>query len=70
MFVWTDKITKGFESLKVNTADDYVDRINYVYTVTALLFLAVFVGSKQHFGTPIQCMTPAHFPGSFNPLFQ
>ncbi|KHN79707.1 Innexin-3 [Toxocara canis] len=40
--------------------DDFVDRLHFVRTVTLLVLCAMFVGMKQHFGQPIQCMLPAH----------
>jgi hypothetical protein len=41
--------------------DDAVDRLSYVFTVFMLGVFCVIIGSKQHFGEPIQCMTPAEF---------
>ncbi|VDK26414.1 unnamed protein product [Anisakis simplex] len=40
--------------------DDVVDRLHFVVTVTVLVLFAMFIGTKQHFGSPIQCMLPAH----------
>uniref|UniRef100_A0A1I7XI34 Innexin n=1 Tax=Heterorhabditis bacteriophora TaxID=37862 RepID=A0A1I7XI34_HETBA len=45
---------------KVDTypAEDLVDRLNFGASVYLLAFFVLITGSKQHFGTPIQCMAP------------
>lgn len=63
MFVWPEQITSKFMATHLDPVDDFVDRLNYVYTVGIFMFMATLTGAKQHFGTAIQCMVPAHFPG-------
>lgn len=65
MFLWPDEISRPLSALQGDPIDDFVDRLNYVHTVSLLIFFAALIGTKQHFGSPIQCMTPAHFPGYF-----
>lgn len=40
--------------------DDLVDRLHFESTVWLLILFAMFIGGKQHFGQPIQCMMPTH----------
>ncbi|CAD6184761.1 unnamed protein product [Caenorhabditis auriculariae] len=42
---------------------DFVDRLHFYITVGALAFFSVFVGTKQHFGNPIDCILPAEHDG-------
>lgn len=65
MFLWPDEISRPLSALQGDPIDDFVDRLNYVHTVSLLIFFAALIGTKQHFGSPIQCMTPAHFPGTW-----
>ncbi|KAL3998176.1 Innexin family protein [Acanthocheilonema viteae] len=65
MFVWPEQIAMKFVAAHSDSTDDFVDRLNYVYTVGLLIFMATLTGAKQHFGTAIQCMVPTHFPGSW-----
>ncbi|MFH4975744.1 hypothetical protein AB6A40_002453 [Gnathostoma spinigerum] len=51
---------KFLSSVSSNRLDDTVDRLHSIFTVTILVLCAMFVGTKQHFGQPIQCMLPAH----------
>uniref|UniRef100_A0A0N5AEE3 Innexin n=1 Tax=Syphacia muris TaxID=451379 RepID=A0A0N5AEE3_9BILA len=44
--------------------DDFVDRLHFEFTVWVLVLFSMFVGGKQHFGEPIQCMVPAHMSQS------
>lgn len=46
--------------------DDIVDRYNHRYTVIALAIFIFVIASKQYFGEPITCWTPAQFTGSHN----
>ncbi|KAJ1358127.1 hypothetical protein KIN20_016441 [Parelaphostrongylus tenuis] len=39
--------------------DDYVDRMHYEVTVCILCIFALLIGSKQHFGNPIDCLISA-----------
>lgn len=44
--------------------DDIVDRYNHKYTVMTLAIFIFIISSKQYFGEPIVCWTPAQFTGS------
>lgn len=47
--------------------DDWIDRVNHIWTVLLLVIFAVVVSSGQYIlGDPIQCWTPAEFTGQFN----
>lgn len=43
--------------------DDAIDRLNYFLTALLLASFGIIIGTKQHFGQPIQCMTPSEFQG-------
>uniref|UniRef100_A0AC35U1P5 Innexin n=1 Tax=Rhabditophanes sp. KR3021 TaxID=114890 RepID=A0AC35U1P5_9BILA len=58
-------IDKILVALKTVRLDDFSDRINYIYTGTILLTLALFLGSKQTFGTPLTCFTDSHYLGAW-----
>ncbi|XP_041375056.1 innexin unc-9-like [Gigantopelta aegis] len=53
-----------FAKLRSSQDDDWVDRMNHVYTVALLALFAVFVSGGQFFGNPIECWCPAHFTPS------
>ncbi|VDP11704.1 unnamed protein product [Onchocerca flexuosa] len=65
MFLWPEQIVTKFVVAHSDPIDDFVDRLNYMYTVGLFMFMATLIGTKQHFGTAIQCMVPAHFPGTW-----
>ncbi|KAM3720276.1 Innexin-3 [Dirofilaria immitis] len=65
MFLWPEQITSKFVLAHSDPTDDFIDRLNYVYTVGLFMFMATLTGTKQHFGTAIQCMVPAYFPGTW-----
>ncbi|XP_033728697.1 innexin unc-9-like [Pecten maximus] len=44
--------------------DDWIDRLNHIWTVVMLSLFAVIVSSGQYVGDPIQCWCPAEFSGS------
>ena len=47
--------------------DDWIDRINHIWTVVLLALFAVIITSGQYIlGDPIQCWTPAEFTSQFN----
>ncbi|VDD91940.1 unnamed protein product [Enterobius vermicularis] len=54
------------DSTSSNGLDDLVDRAHSEFTVWILVLFAMFVGGKQHFGQPIQCMLPGHMDPSKN----
>uniref|UniRef100_F1L4F5 Innexin n=1 Tax=Ascaris suum TaxID=6253 RepID=F1L4F5_ASCSU len=60
MLVEIPLLGKFLSSATSRHLDDIVDRLHFVGTVTVLVLCAMFVGAKQHFGQPIQCMLPAH----------
>ncbi|VDM38082.1 unnamed protein product [Toxocara canis] len=60
MLVEIPLLGKFLSAATSHRLDDIVDRLHFVATVTALVLCAMFVGAKQHFGQPIQCMLPAH----------
>jgi len=55
---WIDKL---LVYARVKSGDEVIDKLNGFYTVVLLLLCSVLAGSKQYFGSPIQCWTPAQF---------
>ncbi|KAL5006164.1 hypothetical protein ScPMuIL_017322 [Solemya velum] len=55
----------SWSKLRGNDDDDWVDRMNHVYTVVLLCIFAIFVGGGQYVGDPINCWCPAQFTGAF-----
>lgn len=57
----------SWSSLSGTSDDDWIDRVNHIWTVILLALFAVIVTSGTYmFGEPIQCWTPAEFTGPFN----
>ncbi|CEF66162.1 Innexin family-containing protein [Strongyloides ratti] len=54
-------IRKILDVFKVAKLDDLCDRINYFYTGTILMMIAIFLGSRQTFGTPLTCFIEAQY---------
>ncbi|VDP21139.1 unnamed protein product [Heligmosomoides polygyrus] len=55
-----DDIVKGRgKTGRKQPLEDYVDRMHYYVTVYILCVFALLVGSKQHFGNPIDCFISA-----------
>ncbi|XP_046563542.1 innexin unc-9-like [Haliotis rubra] len=50
-----------FAKLRSSCDDDWVDRLNHLYTVIILTVFAVFVGYGQFLGNPIECFCPPDF---------
>ncbi|KHN80217.1 Innexin-3 [Toxocara canis] len=65
MFLGIPQLNKFFSSLAVTKLDDFTDRCNYYYTVMALIFFSLLVGSKQMFGEPIRCLIDQQYAGSW-----
>lgn len=58
-----DLLKNRLSSIKLSRLNDAVDRLHYVFT-TGLLVLFVFAVGLQHtFNEPLNCATPAEFPG-------
>lgn len=55
----------SYSKLTSSSDDDWVDRLNHLYSVILLLIFAVFISTNQFAGNPIECWCPAHFTGSF-----
>ncbi|XP_045178288.2 innexin unc-9-like [Mercenaria mercenaria] len=54
-----------FKKLLSSTTDDWVDKMNHVYTVTILIILATVITTNQFVGDPIFCWVPAEFTSSY-----
>ncbi|XP_046344503.1 innexin unc-9-like [Haliotis rufescens] len=55
----------SYTKLTSSLDDDWVDRLNHLYTVVLLAVFALFISGGQYVGNPIECWTPAHFTGAF-----
>uniref|UniRef100_A0A1I8AGF2 Innexin n=1 Tax=Steinernema glaseri TaxID=37863 RepID=A0A1I8AGF2_9BILA len=66
MLVDIPQLSNFLKSLKAAVLDDVVDRLNYFYTSFMIAFFATIVATKQHFGSPINCLTSSEFPSHWN----
>nr|QIC55125.1 innexin 1 [Lymnaea stagnalis] len=55
----------SYSKLTSSNDDDWVDRLNHLYTVILLAIFAVFISGGQYVGNAIECWCPAHFTGAF-----
>lgn len=51
--------------LQKSTGDDWIDRLNHLYTVILLIIFAIVVSTGQFVGDPIHCWCPAEFTDAF-----
>ncbi len=59
-------VLREIHSIAISHNDDLVDRYNHRFTVIFLSFFILVIASKQYYGEPIVCWTPAHFSGAHN----
>ncbi|KAI6190623.1 Innexin [Aphelenchoides bicaudatus] len=50
------------QSIQVSKLDDYVDRLNYLWTTMVIVFFCLVVGMQQTFNEPLVCIPQANFP--------
>ncbi|XP_064597843.1 innexin unc-9-like isoform X3 [Liolophura sinensis] len=55
----------SFKRLTGSKNDDWVDRLNHLWTVLLLVLFAIFVTTSQFAGEPIHCWVPAEFSGDW-----
>lgn len=55
----------SLSKLKGASNDDWVDRLNHVWTVFLFAMFAIIVSTGQFVGDPIHCWCPAEFTGSY-----
>ncbi|VDK79708.1 unnamed protein product [Litomosoides sigmodontis] len=65
MFLGIPGLNKFISSITISQLDDLPDRCNYFYTVLALSFFSLLIGTKQHFGEPIRCLVDRQYSGSW-----
>ncbi|KAK3734303.1 hypothetical protein RRG08_058458 [Elysia crispata] len=53
-----------YARLKGRYDDDWIDRLNHLYTTIILIIFTIVVSTKQYVGEPIHCWCPAQFEDS------
>uniref|UniRef100_A0A1I7WP05 Innexin n=1 Tax=Heterorhabditis bacteriophora TaxID=37862 RepID=A0A1I7WP05_HETBA len=53
-----NNINDYLKQVKATHDDDWVDRLNYVYTIYILLGLSATLFAKNYVGEPMQCWVP------------
>ncbi|XP_076456949.1 innexin unc-9-like isoform X2 [Babylonia areolata] len=65
--LWLDSVLGSFATyarLKGRYDDDWIDRLNHLYTTIILIIFTIVVSTKQYVGEPIHCWCPAQFEES------
>ncbi|KAJ8320283.1 hypothetical protein KUTeg_001870 [Tegillarca granosa] len=65
--LWIFGSWASWNKLKGNDDDDWVDRVNHLYTVVRAVYFAVFTGGGQYVGNPIECWCPCAVYGLLCP---
>ncbi|GAB1602509.1 innexin unc-9 isoform X1 [Argonauta hians] len=55
----------SYSRVRGSINDDWVDRLNHLYTVVLLVIFAVIISTGQYVGDAIQCWCPAEFTDAF-----
>lgn len=55
----------SFKRLLSSRSDDWIDRLNHIYSVFLLIIFGVLISTGQFVGDPIHCWVPAEFSGAF-----
>ncbi|XP_050418116.1 innexin unc-9 [Patella vulgata] len=55
----------SWSRLRGASDDDWIDRLNHIWTVVLLAIFTVVVSSAQYVGDPIHCWCPAQFTGAY-----
>jgi len=53
------------KNVKVSKLDDTVDRLNYLYTTSLIVFFVFSIGLQQTFSEPLSCKPEANYPESW-----
>jgi hypothetical protein len=53
-----------YARLKGRYDDDWIDRLNHLYTTIIFIIFTIVVSTKQYVGEPIHCWCPAEFKES------
>ena len=55
----------SFSKITGSSDDDWIDRLNHLWTVVLMTLFAVVTSSGQYAGNPIECWVPAEFTGAY-----